>query len=189
MNNTKQYRNQQEARQLQNNISFFMKDFKVRILLHGNGIRKLSGVSPLTLFTVIFSLPFEGVNFSQGIVRTPILDSRRMRPMISLRIPNITGESSCWRWRQWLGIVSTDITLPDEEIVRIYGKQWDNEVFFKMMKHYLNLERETQLRDYDEMIPEHWAACSLPAVTRWKTSALWRHCSGYLAWPWKKSGQ
>jgi hypothetical protein len=54
--------------------------------------------------------------------------------------------------RQWLGIVSTDITLPDEEIVRIYGKRWDIEVFFKMMKHYLNLERETQLRDYDGMV-------------------------------------
>jgi len=25
----------------------------------------------------------------------------------------------------------------------------DIEVFFKMMKHYLNLERETQLRDFD----------------------------------------
>ena len=27
--------------------------------------------------------------------------------------------------RQWLGIISTDVTLPDEEIVRIYGKRWD----------------------------------------------------------------
>ncbi len=36
--------------------------------------------------------------------------------------------------------------------MRIYGKRWDIEVFFKMMKHYLNLERETQLRDYDGMV-------------------------------------
>ena len=48
--------------------------------------------------------------------------------------------------------MSTDIELPDEEIVRIYGKRWDIEVFFKMMKHYLNLEREVQLRDYDGII-------------------------------------
>ena len=53
---------------------------------------------------------------------------------------------------QWLGIVSTDTKLSDEEVVRIYGKRWDIEVFFKMMKHYLNLERETQLRDYDGMV-------------------------------------
>lgn len=77
MDNTKQYRDQQEAIQLQNRISSFMKDFKVGTLLHGNGIRKLRGVSPLTLFTVIFSLPFEGVNFSQGIVRNPNLGFKK----------------------------------------------------------------------------------------------------------------
>lgn len=54
--------------------------------------------------------------------------------------------------RQWLAILSTKIDLTDEEIVRIYGKRWDIEVFFKMMKHYLNLERETQLRDFDGII-------------------------------------
>jgi hypothetical protein len=54
--------------------------------------------------------------------------------------------------RQWLAILSTKIDLADEEIVRIYGKRWDIEMFFKMMKHYLNLERETQLRDFDGII-------------------------------------
>ena len=54
--------------------------------------------------------------------------------------------------RQWLAILSTKIDLADEEIVRIYGKRWDIEVFFKMLKHYLNLERETQLRDFDGII-------------------------------------
>jgi len=42
--------------------------------------------------------------------------------------------------------------LSADEIVRIYGKRWDIEVFFKMMKHHLNLEREVQLRDYDGII-------------------------------------
>jgi len=54
--------------------------------------------------------------------------------------------------RRWLAILSTDVDLSDDEIVRIYGKRWDIEVFFKMMKHYLNLEREAQLRDYDGLI-------------------------------------
>ena len=54
--------------------------------------------------------------------------------------------------RQWLAVLSTKVDLADEEIVRIYGKRWDIEVFFKMMKHYLNLERETQLRDFDGII-------------------------------------
>ena len=54
--------------------------------------------------------------------------------------------------RDWLAILSTDITLSDEEIVRIYGKRWDIEVFFKMMKQCLNLNNEVALRSYDGMI-------------------------------------
>ena len=57
-----------------------------------------------------------------------------------------------WHKWDWLAILSTKVNLSAEEIVRIYGKRWDIEVFFKMMKHYLNLERETQLRDYDGMV-------------------------------------
>lgn len=34
--------------------------------------------------------------------------------------------------KSWLAIISTDITLSDEEIIRIYGKRWDIEVLFKM---------------------------------------------------------
>jgi IS4 transposase len=54
--------------------------------------------------------------------------------------------------RGWLALLSTDTALPDEEIVRIYGKRWDIEVFFKMAKHHLNLEKEVQLRDYDGLV-------------------------------------
>lgn len=54
--------------------------------------------------------------------------------------------------RGWLALLSTDTTLPDGEIIRIYGKRWDIEVFFKMVKHHLNLEREVQLRDYDGLV-------------------------------------
>lgn len=54
--------------------------------------------------------------------------------------------------RGWLAIFSTNIDLASEEIVRIYGKRWDIEVFFKMIKRHLNLERETQLRDFDGII-------------------------------------
>lgn len=363
MDYTKQYLKQQQAKQVDNRISSFMKNFQVGTLLHGCGIRKVRGVSPLTLFTTIFSLPFQGVNFSRGIVKNPGLDfkkdaaydflknprynwrkfmltlvstvvrffdvltseerekvlifddstyDRSRSKMVELlswiydhntgrnlkgfrllslgwsdgnsflpldfalcssakqskRVQGITKEldkRTCgykrrveamtkttehletmikrvinfgiradyllmdswfcfpailaslgkyipvicmakdvpkvlycyngqWvrlgklysllrkkpgkakiltsavvetrkgqkvkivfvrnrnRKRQWLGIISTDVELPDEEIVRIYGKRWDIEVFFKMLKHYLNLERESQLRDYDGII-------------------------------------
>jgi len=51
--------------------------------------------------------------------------------------------------RNWLALLSTDITKEDEEIVRIYGKRWDIEVFFKMNKSYLGLAKEFQGRSYD----------------------------------------
>lgn len=54
--------------------------------------------------------------------------------------------------RGWLGLMSTDIALNAEEIVQTYGKRWDIEVMFKVVKHYLNLEREVQLRNFDGLI-------------------------------------
>jgi hypothetical protein len=363
MNNTKQYREQQEANKLQSRISSFMSDFKVGTLLNNNGIRKRHGASPLTVFTAIFSLPFGSVNFSKGIVHNPALGFGKDAAYDFLKNPRhnwrkfmlslvavvvrffdlLTGEErekvlifddstydrsrskvvellawiydhnsgrslkgfkmltlgwsdgnsflpldfalcsstkadkrlqgikknldkrccgyrrrkeaitkstahlesmvkralgagiratyilmDSWfcfpsilatlgkhlpvicmakdmekifyrydgQWlrlsklyslvrkrpgrakilasvvtettkgqkvkivfvrhrhkrRQWLAVLSTRIDLPGDEIVRIYGKRWDIEVFFKMLKHYLNLEREVQLRDYDGIV-------------------------------------
>jgi hypothetical protein len=54
--------------------------------------------------------------------------------------------------RSWLALITTKLDLPEEEVIRIYGKRWDIEVFFKMAKSYLNLEKEVQLRDYDGLV-------------------------------------
>lgn len=54
--------------------------------------------------------------------------------------------------KNWLALLSTDTALENEEIVRIYGKRWDIEVFFKMEKHYLDLVKGVQVRDYDGLI-------------------------------------
>ena len=56
------------------------------------------------------------------------------------------------RKTDWLAILSTDTSLADEEIVRIYGKRWDIEVFFKMAKQHLKLAKEIQCRDFDALI-------------------------------------
>lgn len=56
------------------------------------------------------------------------------------------------RKSDWLALLSTDITLSEEEIVCIYGKRWDIEVFFKMVKQHLNLESGIQARDFDSLI-------------------------------------
>ena len=54
--------------------------------------------------------------------------------------------------RGWLALLSTDTGLANEEIVRLYGKRWDIEVFFKMCKEHLKLVREIQLRNFDGLI-------------------------------------
>lgn len=56
------------------------------------------------------------------------------------------------RKKGWLALLSTDTDLADEDIVRVYGKRWDIEVFFKMAKQHLKLAKEIQCRDYDALI-------------------------------------
>lgn len=50
-----------------------------------------------------------------------------------------------------LAIISTDTTISEEEIIRIYGKRWDIEVFFKTCKSYLHLAKECRSLSYDAL--------------------------------------
>jgi len=52
----------------------------------------------------------------------------------------------------WVALLSTDLTLSEEEIIRIYGKRWDIEVFFKVIKSHLRLAKEIQAKSYDALI-------------------------------------
>lgn len=53
--------------------------------------------------------------------------------------------------KDYLCLISTDVDLNEDEIIRIYGKRWDIEVFFKVCKSYLNLSRECRSMSYDAM--------------------------------------
>ncbi|WP_425060284.1 IS4 family transposase ISDha5 [Sporomusa carbonis] len=54
--------------------------------------------------------------------------------------------------REWLAILSTDVTLEAEEIIRLYGIRWDIETFFKCTKSLLQLGKEFQGRSFDMLI-------------------------------------
>ena len=54
--------------------------------------------------------------------------------------------------RKWLAILNTDPRLYEREAVRIYGKRWDIEVFFKVCKSVLKLARELQVRSFDSLV-------------------------------------
>jgi hypothetical protein len=53
--------------------------------------------------------------------------------------------------KDYLVLISTDTSLPEEEIIRIYGKRWNIEVFFKVCKSYLKLTEECRSLSYDAM--------------------------------------
>lgn len=55
------------------------------------------------------------------------------------------------RKKDWLAILSTDTSLSEEEIIRIYGKRWDIEVFFKTCKSCLKLVKECRSTSYDAL--------------------------------------
>lgn len=51
--------------------------------------------------------------------------------------------------KEYLCLISTDLSLTEDEIIRIYGKRWDIEVFFKVCKSYLRLSKECRCLSYD----------------------------------------
>jgi hypothetical protein len=53
--------------------------------------------------------------------------------------------------KDWIALISTDMSLSEEEIIRLYGKRWDIEVFFKICKTYLRLGKEFQCLSYDAL--------------------------------------
>lgn len=69
--------------------------------------------------------------------------------------------------QDWLVILSTDGSLSDEEIVRIYGNRWSIEVFFKSTKSLLKLGNEFQGRSYDMMISHTAIVFTRYILTEW----------------------
>ena len=53
--------------------------------------------------------------------------------------------------KDWVAFLTTDTSLTDEEIVQIYGKRWEIEVFFKACKSMLHLSSECQCLSYDAL--------------------------------------
>jgi hypothetical protein len=54
--------------------------------------------------------------------------------------------------KEYLVLLSTDMSLIEGEIIRIYGKRWQIEVFFKVCKSYLRLTKECHSISYDAMV-------------------------------------
>ncbi len=51
----------------------------------------------------------------------------------------------------WLAIATTDLNLSDDEIITLYSRRWDIEVFFKTCKQYLGFAKDFEGRSYDAL--------------------------------------
>ena len=51
--------------------------------------------------------------------------------------------------KDWIAIICTDMSLAENDIIRIYGHRWDIEVFFKTCKSSLLLRKEYHGLSYD----------------------------------------
>ena len=63
------------------------------------------------------------------------------------------------RSKKWIALLSTDISLTEEQIIMTYKRRWDIEVFFKVAKSFLNLARECQGRSYDALVAHATLVC------------------------------
>ena len=54
--------------------------------------------------------------------------------------------------KDWITFICTNPALSEEDIIRVYGKRWQIEVFFKTCKSYLQLVSECHSRSFYALI-------------------------------------
>ena len=98
----------------------------------------------------MYTLPqlqkFVNYNGAANIFGSLWVTTKNGIPVKIVFVRNRNKKSEC------LYILSTDITLSDSEIVRIYGNRWSIECFFKASKSFLKLGSEFQCRSYNAMV-------------------------------------
>jgi hypothetical protein len=60
--------------------------------------------------------------------------------------------------RDWLAIGTTDLSLSPKQVISLYSRRWNIEVFFKAVKSYLGFASECQSRSFDAIV------CSVSVV-------------------------
>ena len=62
--------------------------------------------------------------------------------------------------KDYLVLVTTDLSLSEEEVIQLYGKRWGIEVFFKACKSYLRLGKDCRSVSYDAMTAHVAVVCT-----------------------------
>lgn len=124
--------------------------------------RYVVGDQRLSLQELYFAAtPVKGKN-NKGILRSIRTQMVPGIPAIVVFVRHRTKK------KEWLAILSTDCTLTEEEIIRIYGIRWDIETFFKCTKSLLKLQKEFQGRSYDLLISHTTIVFSRYILLAWQ---------------------
>jgi len=89
----------------------------------------------------------------------------KMAPNIPVKVVFVRHRTN---QNEWLAILSTDCSLTEEEIIRIYAIRWDIETFFKCTKSLLQLQKEFQGRSYDLLISHTTIVFSRYILLAWQ---------------------
>ena len=89
---------------------------------------------------------FVRFNGARNIFGSLCVTTKNGIPVKIVFVRNRNKKSEC------LYLLSTDCSLSDAEIVRIYGNRWSIECFFKVSKSFMKLGTEFQGRSYDAMV-------------------------------------
>lgn len=106
------------------------------------------------------ALPVQGKN--RHILR---LTRTELAPGIPVTVVFVRHRS---KKNEWLGLLSTDLTLEASDIIRIYRMRWDIEVFFKCTKFLLRLQKEFQGRSYDLLVSHTTIVFSRYILLAWQ---------------------
>ncbi len=91
---------------------------------------------------------------------------------------------------EWLAVLSTDLSLTAQDIIRIYRMRWDIEVFFKCAKSMLRLQNEFQGRSYDLLVSHTTIVFSRYILLAWqhRQSTDSRSFGGLFFWLCDEAG-
>lgn len=98
---------------------------------------------------------------NKNIFGSVIVTTKKGIPVKIVIVRNRNKKSEC------LYLLSTDCSLDDAEIVRIYGNRWSIECFFKTSKSLLKLGTEFQSRTYDAMVSHTAVVFTRYSILEW----------------------
>ena len=106
---------------------------------------------------------FEG---AKNIFGSLVVTTKTGIPVKIVFVRNRNKKSEC------LYLLSTDVSLSDAEIVRIYGNRWSIKCFFRSSKSFLKLGTEFQSHNYGAMVSHTTIVFTRYIILEWIRS-LW----------------